>query len=201
MRIFLCFLAALLILVGCEKPTDQRKWYKGNLHTHSLWSDGDEFPEMIMDWYKTRGYHFLALTDHNRLAEGEKWIVVPKSRIYEEGFDRYLKKYGEEWVTFKRDTGRIQVRLKTYDEYRTLFEDENFLVIRSEEVSDRFEGKPMHMNATNVQHVIKPQGGNSMAELMQRNVDAVLQQRKETGVPMIPHINHPNYYFAITAED
>lgn len=201
MRIILCFLGALTILAGCEKPTDHRKWYKGNLHTHSLWSDGDEFPEMIMDWYKTRGYHFLALTDHNRLAEGEKWIVVPKSRIYEEGFDRYLKKYGEEWVTFKRDTGRIQVRLKTYDEYRTLFEDENFLVIRSEEVSDRFEGKPMHMNATNVQHVIKPQGGNSMAELMQRNVDAVLQQRKETGVPMIPHINHPNYYFAITAED
>jgi hypothetical protein len=30
----------------------------GNLHTHSYWSDEDDFPEMIMDWYKTRGYDF-----------------------------------------------------------------------------------------------------------------------------------------------
>src|SRR6186997_2621450 len=49
------------------------RWYKGNLHTHSLWSDGDDFPEMIVDWYKSRGYHFLALSDHNTLQTGEKW--------------------------------------------------------------------------------------------------------------------------------
>jgi hypothetical protein len=201
MRIIPYLLSAIILLAGCEKQTDHRKWYKGNLHTHSFWSDGDEFPEMIMDWYKTKGYQFVALTDHNILAEGEKWIVVPKARIYEEGFNKYLEKYGEQWVTFKRDTGRVQVRLKTYDEYKKLFEDENFLIIRSEEVSDRFEGKPIHMNATNVQTVIAPQGGNSVTEVMQRNVDAVLKQRKETGVPMFPHINHPNYHFAITAQD
>jgi hypothetical protein len=28
------------------------KYWKGNLHTHSLWSVGDDFPEMIADWYK-----------------------------------------------------------------------------------------------------------------------------------------------------
>src|SRR5205814_702981 len=28
------------------------RWWKGNLHTHSFWSDGDDFPEMIADWYK-----------------------------------------------------------------------------------------------------------------------------------------------------
>ncbi len=36
-------------------------WLKGNLHTHSLWSDGDEYPEMIIDWYKSNGYDFVAL--------------------------------------------------------------------------------------------------------------------------------------------
>ena len=36
---------------------------------------------------------------------------------------------------------------------------------------------------------------------MQRNVDAVLKQREETGIPMFPHINHPNFYYAITAQD
>src|SRR5436305_1149885 len=53
-------------------------WYKGNLHTHSLWSDGDDFPEMIADWYKRKGYHFLGLSDHNVLAEGERWIDLPE---------------------------------------------------------------------------------------------------------------------------
>src|SRR5688572_900907 len=49
------------------------RWWKGNLHTHTFWSDGDDFPEMVAEWYRTRGYHFLALTDHNVLAQGIKW--------------------------------------------------------------------------------------------------------------------------------
>src|SRR5690606_31746715 len=127
-----------------------------------------EFPEMIMGWYKERGYHFVALTDHNILAQGEKWVVVRKGRIYEEAFEKYLAEYGEEWVTYKRDTGRVQVRLKTYDEYRTLFEDDDFLIMQAEEVSDEFEGKPIHMNVTNVQELVMPQGGQSVTEVMQR---------------------------------
>src|SRR5688500_5304713 len=50
------------------------RWWKGNLHTHSLWSDGDDFPEMIAEWYRTRDYHFLALTDHNVLSQGIRWM-------------------------------------------------------------------------------------------------------------------------------
>src|SRR5262245_43179071 len=49
-------------------------YFKGNLHTHSLWSDGDDFPEMIAAWYKRHGYQFLALSDHNVLSEGERWV-------------------------------------------------------------------------------------------------------------------------------
>ena len=63
----------LIFLTGCsDRESDNRRWFKGNLHTHSYWSDGDEFPEMIMDWYKDRGYDFVALTDHNILAQGGK---------------------------------------------------------------------------------------------------------------------------------
>lgn len=192
----------MVALASCDQEkNDNRQWYKGNLHTHSYWSDGDEFPEMIMDWYKDSGYDFVALTDHNVLAQGEKWIVVRKGRIYEEAFEKYLSTFGEEWVTYKRDTGRIQVKLKTYSEYRPRFEDENFLIIQSEEISNNFEGKPIHMNATNIRTVIPPQQGASVTEVMQRNVDALVRQREETGVPMIIHINHPNFHYAITAED
>src|ERR1700733_12210517 len=52
------------------------RWWKGNLHTHSLWSDGDDFPEMIADWYGRHGYHFLALSEHNVLADGQKWVAA-----------------------------------------------------------------------------------------------------------------------------
>src|SRR3954465_5886627 len=52
------------------------RWFKGNLHTHSLWSDGNDYPEMIADWYRARGYHFLALSDHNTLSQGPRWMGV-----------------------------------------------------------------------------------------------------------------------------
>ena len=71
---------ALAVPPPQERPDDpvtahaEPRWLKGNLHTHSFWSDGDDFPEMIADWYKGKGYQFLALTDHNVLSEGEKWI-------------------------------------------------------------------------------------------------------------------------------
>lgn len=50
------------------------RWFKGNLHTHSLWSDGNEFPEMISEWYRTHDYNFLSLSDHNVLSEGQRWM-------------------------------------------------------------------------------------------------------------------------------
>ena len=205
MKLWICpFLPLLagIILAGCnQKSADTRKWFKGNLHTHSFWSDGDEYPEMIMDWYKSNGYDFVALSDHNILAVGEKWITVPKSRMYSEAFEKYRERFGESWVEFKLDTGRTHVKLKTYQEYKPLFEDESFLIIQSEEITDRFEGKPIHINATNVVELIPAQGGRSVADVMQRNVDAVLRQREQSGVPMFPHINHPNFYYAIAVED
>lgn len=45
------------------------KWYRGNLHTHSLWSDGDDYLESIAMWYRDHTYNFLAFTDHNVLAD------------------------------------------------------------------------------------------------------------------------------------
>ena len=53
-------------------PRPQSGWFKGNLHTHTLWSDGDDYPEMVVDWYKGHGYNFLALSDHNVLQEGQR---------------------------------------------------------------------------------------------------------------------------------
>jgi hypothetical protein len=73
--------------------------------------------------------------------------------------------------------------------------DEKFLVIKGEEVSDQFDKKPIHVNGLNAERLIQPQGGKSVVETIQRNVDAV---RQALGVP---HINHPNFRWAITREE
>lgn len=201
---YLSVLAGIALISMCIyscSPKTELSWYKGNLHTHSFWSDGDDFPENIMNWYQNQGYHFVALSDHNTLAEGEKWITIPRHKKFDNLFDEYLDTYGPEWVEY-RDTGRLEVRLKTFDEYRPLFEkQDSFLILQGEEISDHFGDKSIHLNATNLQEVILPQGGEDVVDILQNNINAVLDQRERTGQPMIVHINHPNYLFSLTAED
>ncbi len=180
-----------------------QNWYKGNLHTHSLWSDGDDYPEMIMDWYKANGYQFVGLSDHNIIQDVDKWVNVPHQPDRRRTFDRYLRTFGPDWVVYRKGPNdSLKVRLKKLDEYRGYFEDPGkFLIIKSEEVSTGYQGKPIHMNVTNVKNLIRPQPGNSVAEVMQNNIDLVVAQRRQTGQPMFPHINHPNFYYAVKAED
>lgn len=71
---------------------------------------------------------------------------------------------------------------------------EKFLVVKGEEVTDRFEDASIHVNGLDVTSVVPPQGGTSVLDVLQRNVDAI---RKANGVP---HINHPNYRWSITAD-
>ena len=195
----------ILILLGTLSAQAQptTRWYKGNTHTHTLWSDGDDFPELVLDWYKSRDYDFIAISDHNTLADKEFWKEVPEHPFRQQRFREYLKKYGEDWVEYKTDSaGKISVKLKTLKEFRPLFEEKGkFLIIQAEEVSDKFGDKPIHMNAVNVKELLLPKGGNSVAEVMQNNLDAVYEQRRSTGQPMIPHINHPNFMWAIKADD
>lgn len=201
-RFSFALLISGLFLITCKSPeTKQLTWYKGNLHTHTYWSDGDEFPEMVLDWYKSQGYHFVALSDHNTVAGDDQWVIIQKSPLYETSFQNYLNKFGAEWVQYKTDTGRTQVRLKTFAEYRKKMEGENFLIIPSEEISNYVDKIPVHINATNIQQLIPAPNGKTVAEAMQQSVDAVLKQREQTGVPMFPHINHPNFRWAVTLED
>ena len=199
---FLVLAVAAVALASCGGESRDLRWWKGNLHTHSLWSDGDDYPEVVVDWYKSRGYHFVALSDHNVLAEGERWIDVASSAGGTVAFTDYLDRFGTDWVEGRQQNGRTVARLKTLEEYRVLFDEPGqFLIIQSEEITDGFESKPIHVNATNVAELIEPQGGGSVREVMQNNVDAVLDQRRRTGQAMFPHINHPNYGWAVKVED
>jgi hypothetical protein len=187
--------------------TPPLRWWKGNLHTHSLWSDGDQFPEMIGDWYRERGYNFLALTDHNVLSEGMRWMKVKDviERSDEGVLNRYRDRFGDEWVETKGnpdDTATYKVRLKPLDEFRYLLEQNGqFIMIPAEEISDEAEGKPVHINATNIDEALAPARGKTVREAMQNNLRAILEHEKYHGRQVLPHINHPNFGYAITAED
>lgn len=190
--------------VGAVPVSEARAmpWWKGNLHTHSLWSDGDDYPESIAAWYKERGYHFLAFSEHNTLMAGDRWIPLATNKGGATAFEKYRRRFGEEWVQTRTTRGFPEVRLKPLEEVRSLFEEAGrFLCIPSLELTDRWKAVPVHLNATNIREPIAPQGGESVVEVMERNVEAVLEQRRRTGQPMIPHVNHPNFGWAVTAEE
>ena len=190
---------------GIPEADGSLQWWKGNLHTHSLWSDGNDFPEMISDWYRQRGYHFLAISDHNVLQEGSRWMSLKSIQVRgaKNGLEKYRQRFGVNWVETRGDASEsLEVRLKPLDEYRYLLEERGrFILIPSEEITDRAEGKPVHMNATNLAEVIKPLGGKTVREAMENNLRAVLEQEKARGREILMHLNHPNFGYGITFED
>jgi hypothetical protein len=70
-----------------------------------------------------------------------------------------------------------------------------FLVIRGEEVTSRLGTRPLHVNGLDVNAVVPAPMGGSVVEILQKSVDRI---RQASGVP---HINHPNYGWAITADE
>ncbi len=123
-----------------------RRWYKGNLHTHTTNSDGDSSPSTVAAWYADNGYDFLALSDHDHLTD-------PATV----GLDR----------------------------------PSSFLLVRAEELSPG----DVHVNGFGLAATVAPLAAASVAEVIQRNADAV---RAAGGVASI---NHPNYRWAVSAAD
>lgn len=119
-------------------------WLKGNVHTHTLASDGDTAPAAVAQWYATHGYDFLIITDHDAI---------------------------------------------------TRVDDPAILLIPGEEVTDRLQKKPLHVNALGIEKVVKPQGGATVVEVLQHDIDAV---REAGGIPLV---NHPNFGWAFGAAE
>lgn len=64
-------------------------WIKGNTHTHTTNSDGTSSPEVVINWYRERGYGFLIITDHNAFTDPselahiqtEDFLLIPGEEI------------------------------------------------------------------------------------------------------------------------
>jgi hypothetical protein len=188
-----------------------KRWYKGNTHTHSLWSDGDAAPEHIADWYKNHGYQFLVLSDHNIMQDVEKWrkVGTGKQEVSPDHLADLVKRYGSA-VEVREKDGAKEMKLKTLSELRKMFEEpEKFLFIQGEEISDKFvekvDGKnvtfPIHHNSMNHSHLIPAPGGTSVRDVLERTVAAVEAEAKKSGRTVLVHLNHPNFHWGVSPED
>ncbi len=179
-----------------EQSGSELRWWKGNLHDHTLWSDGDDYPEMVAAWYKEHGYHFLSITDHNTCATEGKWID-PNSKGGMTAYEKYVQRFGKDWVQTREEAGSLKVKLRALPEFRSRLEEPGrFLFIAGEEVSDSALDSPVHLNAINLQAVIPPQGGGTIFEAIQKNTNAILEPGRSTGQPILATLNHPNFFLA-----
>ncbi len=154
-RVLFASAIVLAAIVFPARPKTQDPgplWYKGNLHTHMLNSDGDSTPDDVVRWYREHGYNFLVLTDHNYLTNVDGLNALHGA-------------------------------------------DAKFLVVKGEEVTDRLGEKPIHVNGLNPVRFIKPPGGGTVVAMVQNMIDAI---RAANGVPSV---NHPNYGWAISADE
>ena len=157
----------------------RKRWYKGNLHTHTFWSDGKAFPEVSIDWYRSRGYNFLGLSDHNVFQDDpDRWIGLigndekdvkpdwaknrPPRFLYNARrryFDIYRTAFPDV-VTRTGADGRTEVRLSTFAELSQRFNmPGEFLLLPDVEatrVVDYADGRShqLHMNYVNLPELL-----------------------------------------------
>ena len=154
----------------------QTSWYKGNLHMHSLWSDGDDYPELIAARYKEAGYHFIAFTEHDRFQAGEPPPV--KGRAREAAGDG---------------------RLKSLSEYRDLLEERGrFLILNGEEVTVNCGERCHYINVINSPRPIEPVDYDGISA---DAIQSVVREVEGFDGPCLVSFNHPNYLWNATAED
>ena len=146
-----CLAAAWLVRpFASSQQMPELHWYKGNLHTHTINSDGDSSPDTVARWYKEHRYHFLALTDHNYFTDPQ-------------GLNAFLAA------------------------------QDRFLLLTGEEVTSRYDDKPVHVNAFRLKSTIDPAFGSDVVETLRKNVEAI----RAHGA--IPSLNHPNFVWGVSA--
>ncbi len=93
-----CLASALLLdPFASSQQMPELHWYKGNLHTHTINSDGDSSPDTVARWYKEHRYNFLALTDHNYFTDpqGLNGVFAAKERFLLLTGEEVTSHYGE----------------------------------------------------------------------------------------------------------
>jgi hypothetical protein len=176
-----------------ENPAEKH-WYRGNTHCHSIWSDGREFPEVVVDEYKKRSYDFLVCTDHYTTQTGERWVELVnkdgKVRVSDEAIERCRERFGDDAVEMRERDGKKEVKARPFDETRKRFEEPGkFLLIQGEESSL----SNVHASMLNSVQKIRPIKDENLVECIQKNLKKIAEDARQAGRTTLVQLNHPNW--------
>ncbi|MBV1888048.1 MAG: hypothetical protein KUG51_02040 [Urechidicola sp.] len=210
---FACISIVLIIYswqnTNSESVKDSEfKWYRGNTHTHTLWSDGNDFPEIAADWYKNHGYHFLVLTDHNILSRGDKWKNINKHIAKNDLITKYENHFGKGLLELKTTDDKTLVKLKTLEEVRSMVEESGkFIMIEGMELTstagiekDKKKRLPVHSNVINIDEKLISKQQKTVEKQIENHNHIIAEYIEKTEHPVFWHINHPNFKYSNTAE-
>lgn len=82
-------IAVLTAFLASGSLSQEPRWYRGNTHTHTTNSDGNEVPRRVVRWYLDHGYNFLVISDHSHLTETkyldtdkeDDFILIPGEEV------------------------------------------------------------------------------------------------------------------------
>jgi hypothetical protein len=167
----------LAAVLSAQAAPDAERWYKGNTHAHTLWDDGDALPQDVVAWYRSRGYQFLVLSDHN---------------------DRNAMKGGEGWIT----ANGVRTRLIPFDELvKSSSEPGTFALLPGQEIGDAFQGKLVHHAVFNTGRILLPPGGESLRDVMSHALRDVAAEGQRLHRPVVAQLSHPNLGWTVSADD
>ena len=198
----------------------KKRWYKGNMHCHTYWSDGRAFPDQTIRSYRDAGFDFCAVTDHNRMGENRDfWRKVEAKEtgwpptVCRRNFDIYMKEFP--WAQSRERNGATEVRLQTLTELIERYaKPGEFLVMRGMEITRcGSASRHMHMNYINLDAPIpgiekawliqQMPGDWSNSRITRHARDEVAALAASLGNP--PHfcfLNHPHWrYYDVVAQD
>lgn len=77
-------------IIRSPYSNNHAQWLKGNLHTHTSNSDGNLSPQETINVYRTLGFDFLMISDHDKLTDpaeldGNGLTVIPGCEITANG--------------------------------------------------------------------------------------------------------------------
>ena len=218
-RGFLAAGAALAAATGIRReaqaaPTGGKRFYKGQFHTHTYWSDGSAFPEQSIQFYRETGYNFLGLSDHNVYADSHrvKKVGKGKGQIRQEIFDAYRRDFPASVQCEKAADGSTEVVVQTYAKMREIFEKPGeFLLLDAVEGTTRTYDDDgvehqVHMNYLNVpgvpEHFRNCGTKASVAQRIADSLKSVEALAKEKGRESMFILNHPIWrWYDVTPED
>ncbi len=184
--------------VGAAVSAPEKQWYKGNLHMHNQWSDGDPLPEWAIDWYKSHGYHFICPSDHNIFQsdalrfdgfgfnntppdlaafkdETSLWKVISPTpgwpKLTQARVDEAVEKFGKDSVRTITVDGQTYVRMTPFAELEQRFaEPGKFLMIPGYEQTGGCVNneQQVHANFINVRDVFPYLAAETPREVLAR---------------------------------